>query len=469
MKKISVLLSFFILANFSLFAQTDFNNIRINDSDLVRNDNLMSVFLDMDFTDFNVRSNRAVLLTPYIVNGENSQAFPSLGFYGKNRYYYYKRNDMDFSPNTVQDAYIESEIPDYIPYSASVRYESWMTGGTLVIERKVFGCCGDILDEDRCVLEKPEVYVPDYLYIRPPHQQTRKERSIEGYAYVDFPVSQTVIYPEYHNNVEELAKIRNTVDSVRLDKDVEVTSIFIKGYASPESPYDNNTRLAKGRTEAIRNYVLDMYDFDGNIINTSYEPENWEGLREYLVNSSLPYKSQIINLIDKDEEPDRKEWLIKSRYQDDYKYLLENCYPYLRRTYYRIDYVVRSFTEGDVDRIRELVTTRPQNLSLEEFYLASQDLDPESELFGEIFDVAVRMYPQDPIANLNAANVAMQRGDLKTAKKFIERAGNISEAIYSRGVLAVLCGDLESAKGFFITASALGIPEADVQLKKMSF
>lgn len=468
MRRIIVVIAAAIVGHFTLSAQTDFKSIIIHDAEITRNQDFMTVSMDLDFSEFNVGSNRAVLVTPYIVKGEDSVSLPALGFYGRDRYFYYIRNDKQLTSSEIKDAYLESEMPEYIPYLENVPFEKWMAGADLVIERKVFGCCGKLEEEDCCMLDKYRLYIPEYIYVKPPKPETRKERFLEGNAYVDYPVSQTVIYPDYHNNAAELAKIRSTIDSVKLDQDVAVTSIFIKGFASPESPYDNNTRLAKGRTQSIKDYVLDMYMFDNETVKTDFEPENWEGLREYLVESSLPYKNQIISLIDQDIEPDRKEWLIKSRYKSDYKFLLENCYPYLRRTYYRIDYVVRQFTANDVDHIRELVSTRPQNLSLEEFYLASQGLDPESELFQEIFDVAVRMYPDDAIANLNAANVAMQRGDLKSAKKYIVRAGNMPEAIYARGVLAVLQEDFESARGFFLTASALGIKEAETQIEELS-
>ena len=147
--------------------------------------------------------------------------------------------------------------------------------------------------------------------------------------------------------------------------------------------------------------------------------------------------------------------------------MLSQCYPFLRRTYYRIDYEVRSFGETDVEHIRALVTTRPQNLSLEEFHLAAKGLDPQSELYAEIFDVAAKMYPEDPVANINAANAAMQRGDLKSAAKYIGRAGNIPEAIYARGVLSALEGDADSARSFLKTASALGLAQADEELAKL--
>lgn len=468
MRRIIVLIAAVIVGHITLSAQIDFKSIIINDPDINRNQDLMTVNMDLDFSKFDVNSNRAILLTPYIVKGEESVALPALGFYGRDRYFYYIRNDKQITDSEIRDAYMESEIPEYIPYLASVPFEKWMTGADLVIERKVFGCCGKLEEEDYCMLDRYKVYVPQYIYVKPPKPEIRKERFIEGNAYVDYPVSQTDIYPDYHNNTVELAKIRSTIDSVKFDQDISVTSIFIKGFASPESPYDNNTRLAKGRTQSIKDYVLNMYSFDNQVINTDYEPENWEGLREYLVSSSLPYKNQILILIDSDIEPDRKEWLIKSQYQSDYKFLLENCYPYLRRTYYRIDYVVRPFTEGDVDHIRELVSTRPQNLSLQEFYLAAQDLDPESEEFQEIFDVAVRMYPEDEIANLNAANVAMQRGDLKSAEKYLARSGNSAEAIYARGVYHVLNEEYDEAKGFFIVASSMGLSDVDAQLKEIS-
>ena len=459
---------FAVVGNFTLSAQTEFKKIIINDADIIRNNSVMTVTMDLDFTKFNINSNRAVLITPYIIKGDEQQALPALGIYGRNRYYYYVRNEETLTDYEIKEQYIESDVPDYLPYTASVPFENWMPGSELVIERKVYGCCGHLEEEDNCTLDTYKVFAPTFLYVKP-QKPNKKERFIEGNAFVDYPVSQTTIYPEYHNNTKELAKIKETIDSVKIDTDITVTSVFIKGYASPESPYDNNTRLAKGRTESIKDYVLGFYDFESDLIRTDYEPENWEGLREYVLESDLAHKSQIINMIDADMEPDGKEWLIKSKYKDEYKYLLENCYPYLRRTYYRIDYVVRSFAEGDVDHIRELVATRPQNLSLEEFYLASQGLDPESEMFQEIFDVAVRMYPSDEIANINAANAAMQRGDMQSALKYLNRSGNSAEAIYARGIYAALDGDYSAASSFFQTATALGVEQAKSQLEQLSF
>ena len=55
-----------------------------------------------------------------------------------------------------------------------------------------------------------------------------------------------------------------------------ITSLSIKGYASPEGPYANNERLAKGRTEALVDYVRNLYSFPAGLATTSWEAEDWQ-------------------------------------------------------------------------------------------------------------------------------------------------------------------------------------------------
>ena len=101
-----------------------------------------------------------------------------------------------------------------------------------------------------------------------------------------------------------------------------------------------------------------------------------------------------------------------------------------------------------------MLRTQPQKLSLNEMYIAAQGLEPGSEEYNEVFETAVRMFPSEPVANLNAANAAMQRGDLVGAGRYLERAGEGAEAVYARGVLAALSGDY--ASGITLMEQAMG-------------
>ena len=110
--------------------------------------------------------------------------------------------------------------------------------------------------------------------------------------------------------------------------------------------------------------------------------------------------------------------------------------------------------------ILEKLKTEPQKLSLNEFYLAAAALESGSEAFKEVFDVAVAMYPSSEVANLNAANAAMERGDLASAEKYLAKAGESAQAEYARGIFAALSNDHGTAVDKFRYAEAEGVLDA---------
>lgn len=49
-------------------------------------------------------------------------------------------------------------------------------------------------------------------------------------------------------------------------------------------------------------------------------------------------------------------------------------------------------------------------------------------------EIAVRMFPDDPTANLNAACTRLNAGDAEGAKPYLDKAGNSEEAKAARKV-----------------------------------
>lgn len=143
----------------------------------------------------------------------------------------------------------------------------------------------------------------------------------------------------------------------------------------------------------------------------------------------------------------------------EYLLLLNNCYPFLRHTDYRIEYSIRSYSSPE--EIAIVIANKPQNLSLNEFYLYAQTLEPGSPEYIEVFETAVRMYPNDPIANLNAANTAMGRGDMRNALRYLDKAGDSPEATYARALYEYHDGKLETALELLKTALGEGITKAE--------
>ena len=137
--------------------------------------------------------------------------------------------------------------------------------------------------------------------------------------------------------------------------------------------------------------------------------------------------------------------------------MLHTWYPALRHSDYVVQYSVRSFS---VEEAKALLRTKPQQLSLNELYLVAQTYNPGSTEYEEVFQTAVRLYPESPEANLNSANVALRENRLDEAERYLSKAGTSPAAQHARGVLAALRKDYAEAQRLFSEAAQGGVKEA---------
>ena len=414
-----------------------------------KNGDDLVIQMDLNTTGLDIKGNRMVIITPEVSDGINTETLSSVGLYGRKRYMYYLRNIQDKLFGVSDEKAIRSkDAPDIIPYSAIIPFQGWMEKAALKLNVQEKGCANcdkgsdDGLLADRPMMPEAPVIKPKAAYVTP-QAEAVKSRSLEGRAFINFEVNKTVIKPDYMTNPAELDKIIATIDSVKNDSDIQVKSISIKGFASPEGSWANNERLAKGRTTALKNYINNLYKFDNDIISTSYEVEDWDGLKAFVEGSNLAAKDDILAIINESGDADKKEAKIKAKFPEQYDFLLKNVYPSLRHSDYVINYVISNFS--DPKEIREIAKTAPQKLSLNEFFLAAQDCESGSEEFADLFETAVRMYPDNEVANLNAASSELSHGDLVNAEKHLKKAGNSPQAQYARAMLLALKGNYSDA------------------------
>lgn len=398
-------------------------------------------------------------VTPVIkaADGSDSLMLEPFLISGRNLYYEHLRNnDLGATPM------YRSGRKETVEYSESVPMEPWIETARVSLDVEERSCCDYTSWQIPLVrLSKPE-YKPVFNFVTPVGDSI-KVGELKRRAYVNFPVNRTEMYPEYMNNPIELKKIFNTIDSVKNDPDITITSIFIKGFASPEGSYSNNVRLAKGRTATLTAYVESLYHFGSGFIKTAYEPEDWEGLREYVEKGEFVHHQQILDLIDSDMEPDAKDRKLRVDFPSEYAYILANIYPWLRHSDYRIEYRIKSFTS--LDEILRVLRTEPSKLSVGEFYRAAQSMPVGSDEYNAVFETAVRYYPDNEAANLNAANAAMGRGQYAAARSYLDRAGDGAEAVYARGVLAALEENWTLAEELFARAARLKVADAPAALE----
>ncbi|MBR1688125.1 MAG: DUF3575 domain-containing protein [Prevotella sp.] len=311
-------------------------------------------------------------------------------------------------------------------------------------------------------VEKPAPYIPQFrLSFFAPAVEQVKTRQYSGQAFLDFEVNKTVIRRDFRRNQQELDKVIETINVVRTDHNATISHIGIHGFASPDGPYDNNVRLAEGRAQAFKEYIHSLILLSDTLFSVQSTPEDWDGLRQKVLASQLPHRQQIVDIANSTLAPDAKDARIRQLYPDDYQVISRDIYPTLRHSDYTVSYIVRPFTPVEA---RELIKTKPQQLSLNEMFLVAQTYEPGSQEYNDVFETAVRMYPDDATANLNAAIIALQKDDLNAAERYLQKGGESPEALNARGVLAAKRGDKSAAAALFEQAAT---PDAQHNLQEL--
>ncbi len=441
--------------------------VRFENVAVEQHDDEVSVSMTIDAATLRPGRNREYTLTPvlYSPDGRDSVCFEPVTVAGRSLYILHERQG-----DTGLLHVYRAGRKDGIAYSQRGASPQWLDSARLDVAVDVRNCC-DVSRLPSIPLGRCQVPtlrpVIDFGKPLPVNKDLgHKTDTLKGRAYINFPVNRTELYPEYMNNPAELRKIIATIDSVKNDRDLTVDSIFIKGYASPEGSYANNVRLAKGRTATLKDYVEDMYAFPKGLIRTSYEAEDWEGLREWVEASTIANREGILSIIDSDLAPDPKNTAIQTRYPRQYAMLLADVYPTLRHSDYSIYYTIRTFT--DPREIIALTRTAPGKLNEQEVAYALSTLTVGSPEYYDLYETAARIFPKNREFCLGAANAAIARGDYRGAESYLDRAGDSARAVYTRGVVAAMQQDYAKARKLYEQAESLGAPYAAEALRNLA-
>ena len=97
-------------------------------------------------------------------------------------------------------------------------------------------------------------------------------------------------------------------------------------------------------------------------------------------------------------------------------------------------------------------------------YRVAQTYEVGSESYNEVFEIAVRLYPDDPVSNLNAANTALLNRNATAARRYLAKAAEGPEKRLAEGVASWLEGDTDKARSIF--ESLTNDPKVGVQAKE---
>ena len=314
-----------------------------------------------------------------------------------------------------------------------------------------------------------EPYAPKFApgFIIPVAEQV-KVRAESGAAYLEYVVGRSEIVPTFRNNAGELERIHESIRLVNADPDATIKGIRLIGHASPEGTYSSNMSLSQRRAQTLKTYLNGIYNFRSEFIQARGEGEDWATLGKLVEQSNLAGKQSLLGIIEGSSDPDSRDRQLVALGTSQFEVIKEEMYPKLRRTDYQIDFEVAPIS---LERSKEVIRTNPRNLSLNEMFLVANTYEPGSAEFREVMNIAARTFPDNDVANCNAAAAALQRGDTAAAASFLGKV-KTHDADWNNnmGILSYMLGDSAAAVGFFRAAgtkAAVNAAELEKHLRSV--
>lgn len=318
----------------------------------------------------------------------------------------------------------------------------------------------------RVAMEKVERPLPtaeeilSWVNFIKPAPQKMHVSSVTGSIPLDYSRGQKEKYDK-KNNAEAMYKLQSSLRQLKADPNIIVTAIHITGYTSPDGDYrlneKNGMRRALGLTDYIRtNRCLDAIPFDVNWV-----AEDWTHLTQMIETSDMPFKSSVLDIIRTVEVVDgRERTLVNLASGVPYGYISSYFFPQLRRIEYTIEYKVKKPQPGNTEQ-----KINYADMSLNDFYNMAQSHEPGSDEFNDLTDLAGRLFPDEPVACINAAAVALYKKDMPRARKYLEKFATLPEAGNNMGVLYLLERNYDKAEVYLELAKAAGYNQAGLALE----
>lgn len=267
-------------------------------------------------------------------------------------------------------------------------------------------------------------------------------------------------------NRQGVKKVRDLTLALMTDPVYRIDSLTLFATSSPEGSWRINGEIARKRAQSIREVLakdfVQLYDSlalgadvgmdeAGNLIHHKVEneipdlpelikirtvPEDWDKLRRLIVSDENfnGDKSAILRIIDGEQEPDRREWLLKSRYRKEYAYMFDNLYPAIRAVDFHFSLSRRGMKQDTV-YTNEPDTTYDRGVEC-----------LEKRKYAQALEI---LRPYDDV---NTAIAYMSLGYDKAALRIFEKSPRTAENEYMQAILQARLGDEEKAVRLLLSA-----------------
>ncbi|MBK8806908.1 MAG: tetratricopeptide repeat protein [Bacteroidales bacterium] len=379
--------------------------------------------------------------------------------------------EQAFSTQKLQGEAVEAnatiiafETGGSFTYTAKIGYQDAMDISQLMIRAKA-----SVKDKS---IDFPELKIADGVISTPKlahmtaqeieavHQFKVRE-SMTNSADLLFAINQAVLKP---NEVKksQIEALKTLLAQIPADKDMELMSVKVSGYASPDGAQNNNQKLADKRkttAESFMNSELKKVDKTKakDFVQTEATAEDWDGFKQLMAASNIQDKEQILRVLEINSDLDVREQEIKKMSQV-YKEIADQVLPQLRRS--KLNVNVDKI--GKTDSLLVILSQQDSisdTLNVEE-YLKAATLVTENDTKIKILTKASSIHPSEWRVYNNLGCVLYKANRLDEAEVALKKADELSEGNTmcknNLGAVAFKKGDKAKAIEYFELAAGAG-------------
>ena len=379
----------------------------------------------------------------------------------------------------------------YFDYDTTIPYEAWMRNASLYIESDErdrhgkghvyedclfrvlrFGQTATSTDDPDAVYGgdgscddigtdgewRPLKAHADWIQIVPPEQVTDGILAVSGT--IPLEDDRHIGRMEGRDfNDAVLLELKKAVGSHLQVSGTRLRRIDIRGFGAPSGNYRQNEIRSNARALALKEYLLTARGKVPNSVGVSWVAEDWDSIQSLINGSDMRLREAALDIIRTvDVGAGREDQLRALDSGELYARLRSDVFPQVCR----LEYVAELTREG--------ISTRSlagRDVTLPGMYRAAMAFSKGSREYNDLLDLAARLYPDYAEACIDAAGVALMRGDLDLAAHYLEGYDTDPRAYCNIGVLCMMRGERDKAEVYLRMAAAANVAEAQTVLDEM--
>jgi hypothetical protein len=457
----------------------------INNERFQRKGDLLHVYMKVSYDNSAIGSGESLTFTPVLKTDSSVTHLTSVvinGFQKEKAEHRYARRHRRRSNVAVVVRENRSGKRSFI-YDTTIPYKTWMENSSVYIESEECNCNGHRAHtyEDRILASIPFTQEPKETK-ETTDPSVKNETLLTWVQFLRPEVDagngfvKTGVISWYGDhklvNLDEKKQNSSIYDVIFSDikgalqyYGTTLTGVNVTGYGAPVGDYKKNETLAMGRALSLKRCLMSNHLTNKNSLEVSWVTEDWDSIATLISNSNMSLKEAALDIIKSVDVVNGRENVLENlNHGVPYEYMRHNIFPQVCRVTYKLTFNRQGM---DAQTGRLMVKNNPATMSLNDFYTVAMSYNVGSREFNDIMDLAARLFPDNPEANIDAAAVALTRKDTKLARKYLLRWQTSPRAYNNMGILNLLEGNKDKAEVYLQMAQAAGVEQASTILKYM--